>query len=236
MAVTVILVIASYLVGSIPTAYLVVRLVKREDIRRFGSGSVSSSNAGQVLGRWPGVIVGFADMLKGAGCVWVADALDRDLAERLAAGLAAVAGHNWSIFLRFDGGRGLATTVGVLLATAPMQLLLFIIVALLGFTVTGNVPLWLGISTALLPFWGYALQDGAAVVWADGVLVVMVFLKRLATNLERLPERGKGRVLLCRLLYDRDTREREAWVHRRAGAPSAPAEPGGGPVQGPQGP
>ncbi len=233
MALSVILAIAAYLIGSIPTAYVAVRLTKGRDIRQLGSGSISSSNAGAILGWWAAILIGCFDLMKGAVCVWIADALDRNLGQQLAVGLATVAGHNWSIFLRFHGGRGLATMVGVIMATAPLQLLMFIIVALLGYTFTGGVPFWLGLSTLLLPFWGYALEQGSAIIAGNFAMIALVFMKRLTTNMEALPRHGKARVLLNRLLLDRDTRDRESWVRRRVHPPAPPSEPGA-PAQGPQ--
>lgn len=215
MAVTVLLSLGAYLFGAIPTAYLVARVVRGVDLRRYGSGAVTSSNVGELLGKWAVSSVGVADILKGAGPVWAAQALDLGLAQQMAVGLATIAGHNWSVFLRFQGGRGLTIVIGVLLASARMELLLFALVAIFGVAFFRNVPLFLGLSTALLPLWSFTLEEEAPLLWGTALMVVLVVAKRLTGNrLGAWPARSKGRVLLNRLLFDRDTREREAWVHR----------------------
>ncbi len=114
-------IIISYLIGSIPTAYIFGRIVKGVDIRKHGSGNVGATNAFRVLGAGFGITVLLLDALKGAVCVvGLADyALARGftinpLMLRVVLGLAAVAGHSWTVFLNFKGGKGMATTLGVL--------------------------------------------------------------------------------------------------------------------------
>jgi len=107
----------SYLLGSIPIGLLVAKF-KGIDIRRYGSGNIGATNVFRILGTGPGLIVLIGDMIKGIIAVWVGGAIDGpNLA--LIAGLTAIAGHSWSIFLNFSGGKGVATAGGVLLALAP---------------------------------------------------------------------------------------------------------------------
>ena len=116
----------SYLLGAFPTAYLAGRLLKGVDIRKFGSGNVGATNALRVLGKGPGIIVLLVDVLKGVLAVTVmgdfitahnASGLPGALPQ-LFCGIAAVAGHNWPVFLGFKGGKGVATTLGVLIGLA----------------------------------------------------------------------------------------------------------------------
>ena len=215
MAQAILLGFGAYFFGAIPTAYLVARLVRGVDLRQFGSGAVTSSNVGELLGKWAAASVGVTDILKGAAPIWAARALDLGLAEQMAIGLATIAGHNWSVFLRFHGGRGLTIVIGVLLAAAPMELLLFALVAIFGVTFFRNVPLFLGLATLLLPVWSFTLEEEAPLLWGTGIMVTLVIIKRLTGNrLDGLPPKGKFRVLLTRLLYDRDIRDRETWVRR----------------------
>ena len=120
--------LAGYLLGSIPTGFLVAR-AKGVDIRTVGSGNIGATNAFRVLGKAAGTAVLIADGLKGyAACAWVCDALLRlfnvPAAEfetyRTAAGVAAVLGHNYTCWLWFKGGKGIATTAGVYFALAPL--------------------------------------------------------------------------------------------------------------------
>lgn len=110
----------AYLSGSIPFGLLIGRWVRRVDIRDYGSGNIGTTNAMRVLGaRWAAVIFAL-DVAKGALPVWLAQEVVVSLLGQAAVGLLAVAGHNWSVFLRFRGGKGVATSLGVLLATAPL--------------------------------------------------------------------------------------------------------------------
>jgi len=111
-------VIISYLIGSIPTGYLLARAMKGIDIRDHGSGSTGATNVLRVLGRGPFVAVMIADSLKGyipaMGAWLIFDSYDA----QVAAGIAAVIGHDFPIYIGFQGGRGVATTFGVFAAMA----------------------------------------------------------------------------------------------------------------------
>ena len=109
----------SYLVGSFPTAYLVVRLRLRQDIRLLGDYNAGAANVARIAGRKLGIGVGAVDIAKGAVVVLAAQNLSDSTAAPLVAGVAVVAGHNWSVFLMGRGGRGAAPAAGVLLALVP---------------------------------------------------------------------------------------------------------------------
>ena len=111
--------IISYLVGSIPTAYLFARIFKGIDIRKHGSGNVGATNAIRVLGKTIGICVLIIDVLKGFVVVlFLADRFSGYEWFKIAVGFASVCGHNWPVFLRFKGGKGVATSLGVLLGLA----------------------------------------------------------------------------------------------------------------------
>jgi len=121
--------LVAYLLGSIPTGYLVAR-AKGIDIRTVGSGNIGATNAFRVLGKTAGAGVLIVDGLKGyAACAWLCDALLQLLnvpaadaeTHRIVAGFAAVLGHNYTCWLRFKGGKGIATTAGVYFALAPLS-------------------------------------------------------------------------------------------------------------------
>jgi glycerol-3-phosphate acyltransferase PlsY len=116
-AALVLLVIAiAYLLGSIPSAYIVGRLLKGLDIREVGDGRIGMANTYRRVGIVGAIIVGLMDLTKGAMAVLLAQKLGLHLSIVLLAGLTAVVGHNWSVFLHFKGGKGALTTYGVLLA------------------------------------------------------------------------------------------------------------------------
>src|ERR1700735_4572842 len=112
--------VLAYLIGSIPVAYIFGRVLKNLDIREHGSGNMGATNAFRVLGRGPGTIVLILDIIKGiipvtllANAFGLTDALSLVIIA-----VAAVAGHNWTVFLGFKGGKGMATSLGVLIGLA----------------------------------------------------------------------------------------------------------------------
>ncbi|MBF0123358.1 MAG: glycerol-3-phosphate 1-O-acyltransferase PlsY [Candidatus Omnitrophica bacterium] len=106
----------SYLVGAIPTAFIFGKFLKGIDIRQHGSGNVGATNAFRVLGKGWGITVLILDIVKGiVPVVCVAGLIFPDVIGRITASLAAVSGHNWTCFLNFKGGKGIATTLGVMI-------------------------------------------------------------------------------------------------------------------------
>ena len=114
--------VAGYLVGALPTAYIAGRWQRGLDIRQLGDGNMGARNAYYQLGHRTGVTIFIVDVLKGSAPVLLAQSLGLPQGFVLAAGLATVIGHNWPVFIHFRGGRGEATTIGVFLAllTQPM--------------------------------------------------------------------------------------------------------------------
>ena len=132
-------VITGYLLGSIPSAYVAGRLTRGVDIRELGDGNMGAANAWRELGPRAGIAVGIVDVGKGALTVLIANAVGISLLMVLVAGLAAVAGHNWPLFLRFRGGRGEATTLGILSALMPREMLIVLGIAAVPFLISRNV-------------------------------------------------------------------------------------------------
>ncbi|MBA7708567.1 Glycerol-3-phosphate acyltransferase [subsurface metagenome] len=155
-----------YLLGSIPTAYIAGYLLKGRDIRQMGDGNVGAANAFRQLGRKIGVGVFFVDAGKGALAIIIAQAVGIPQLAILTTGAAAVIGHNWPAFLGFRGGRGFATTIGVLAAVITQPMLILAgpaLVALFTKRSTGIaggvifIPLplvcwWLGLSGVLVTY------------------------------------------------------------------------------------
>jgi len=117
--------LAGYLAGSIPTGYLLVRVLKGQDIREFGSGNIGATNVGRILGKPWAVFVALFDMAKGGLVVLSALASGVNSPWVLAAtALAGVAGHNYPAWLRFSSGKGVATSFGVLFFLDPLATLI----------------------------------------------------------------------------------------------------------------
>jgi acyl phosphate:glycerol-3-phosphate acyltransferase len=117
-------IIINYFIGSIPTAYIFGRLLKGIDIRQYGSGNVGATNALRVLGKGIGITVLAIDIVKGflPLLLWgdffaMRTPLDPEIVY-IILGVSCICGHNWTIFLNFKGGKGIATTLGMLLAMA----------------------------------------------------------------------------------------------------------------------
>src|SRR4030043_2361119 len=110
----VLLVLASYLLGSVPSSYLVARS-RGIDLRKQGSGQVGAGNLWRPTSRKLGLFIGIFDFFKGMLMVLIAWSLGLEAGLQFAVGLAAVVGHNWPVFLRFHGGRGIATSLGIII-------------------------------------------------------------------------------------------------------------------------
>ena len=162
-----ILVLLSYLLGSIPSAYIAGRLLKGIDIRTVGDGNVGGVNAYRTIGPAAGITVLVADACKGAATVMTVQAFASHPVVFLA-GFAVVAGHNWPLYIGFRGGRGEATAIGVLLVLLPQAMLTLLAVCAVPFLITRNTmlagailfaPLWLVASLmgASVPLIGYSM-------------------------------------------------------------------------------
>lgn len=143
--------VVAYLIGSIPTAYVVGRYLYGFDIRRRGSGNVGATNTLRTMGTIPGLVVLGVDALKGVLAVLLGQALGGPVLVILAA-LMAIVGHNWSIFLELQGGRGVATTAGALLAMAPLALFWAFLIWLAVVIFSRYISLGSIVAAAVAPF------------------------------------------------------------------------------------
>jgi glycerol-3-phosphate acyltransferase PlsY len=211
---SVLVILAAYLIGAIPIAYVFGRAIRGIDLREYGSANVGASNVYQSVARWAVVPVGLLEIAQGMAGIMLAKLVGQDLGLQVVAGLAAIGGQTWSVFLGFSGGRGIGPSIGFMLGLAPPVLAAFIVVSLLGWPLR-NFPLTVGVAIALAPL-ASLITAGAGPVAAGCVgMAVIVFAKRLLTNHIGLPADQDWRdVLLNRLLFDRDLRDRDEWVRR----------------------
>jgi glycerol-3-phosphate acyltransferase PlsY len=166
----VLLVIAiAYLLGSIPSAYIVGRLLKGLDIREVGDGHIGMAATFRRVGLVGAIIVGIMDVGKGAVAVLLAQKLGLPLLIVLLAGLTVVGGHNWSIFLRFKGGKGALTTYGVLVSLMFWQFLIALALAAVLYFITHKS----GMSTGIL--FGFL----SLISWLAGSLILLSILPLL---------------------------------------------------------
>ena len=146
------IVIFSYLLGSIPTAYIAGRIIMRRDIREIGDANAGAGNAYRELGRNAGIIVFIVDTVKGSVVILIAQAASMAQPMVMVAGLAAVVGHNWPVYLGFRGGRGVSTTIGVMWVLLTIPMLIMTIPTLLLLLVTRKVTPTLSFLFIVIPF------------------------------------------------------------------------------------
>lgn len=189
--------IGAYLLGSIPTGYLVAR-ARGVDIRQAGSGNIGATNAFRVLGKPAGIVVLGFDALKGfLACKFVSGLAYSFLSppyqqvpesrETLAivAGIVAILGHNYTCWLKFKGGKGIATTAGVLLALMPYALLTILIVWIVVTMTTRYVSLGSLAASITLPFAAWYFADSRRLIGVATIMTVLAVYKHKA-NIRRL--------------------------------------------------
>lgn len=120
-------IIASYLIGSIPFGLVVSKGLYRQDLRKLGSGNIGATNVMRNFGVKPFVAVMILDMAKGLAAVKIASGIGLNPTIALLSGLAAIIGHNWSLYLKFKGGKGIATSGGVIIAAYPVAVSLAVV-------------------------------------------------------------------------------------------------------------
>ena len=178
----------SYLMGSIPTAYLLVKWLKRIDVRTIGSGNVGATNVTRVAGFWAGAAVFLIDALKGIAAVgMIAPSLIHPLtpALRLGCGLMAILGHTFPVFLSFQGGKGVATTIGVLGATMPLVAGICLAVGVLCFFLWRYVSVGSLTAAIALPIAQLAMHQTGSEVLLGGALSMLIIVRHRA-NIQRL--------------------------------------------------
>jgi len=154
-------VLLGYLLGSLPSAYIVTRLAVGQDIRRLGGGNVGGLNVLREVGLGAAAVVGLADIAKRAGAVAIARwLLDVSPPFVLATAVAVVVGHNWMLFLKFKGGKGMGAAMGGLFVLLPLYgfplgIAIFLVAVLIVFAITRNVALGMATGLLCLPFIGW---------------------------------------------------------------------------------
>jgi glycerol-3-phosphate acyltransferase PlsY len=218
----VILIAASYLVGAIPCSYLAARS-RGIDLRKQGTQQVGGGNLWRTTSRTLGLLVGMFDFFKGMMMILIAWRWGLDTGQQFAVGLAAVVGHNWPVFLRFHGGRGIATSLGIIIVLPMIDrdiittwpLVVFFAVGAAGVAIARRTPVPILAAVVSLPITSYIMDDPPSLTYAYIAMVLIIIIKRLtAQKSDEKIQTGMGRVLLNRLLFDRDIRDRSIWVHR----------------------
>jgi len=183
---------SAYIIGSIPFAYIVSRTIKGIDIRKVGDRNAGAANVFRHIGLYAGIVVLTADIAKGALAMFVAQAISGDWFFRLLAGGAAVIGHSFPVFLRFRGGRGEATTIGVLLLLIPKEMAITSALTITLLITTTRNTLWLSAALfAPLPLLCWAFGEPVSSIVYSAALPGMVGLRHFATMRHLSPEARK---------------------------------------------
>jgi glycerol-3-phosphate acyltransferase PlsY len=198
-------IVIAYLLGSIPVAYIVTRLVTGKDIRRLGSGNVGSNNVYRHVGLIAAIPVVILDLGKGTAAVAIAHwLLDAPLFEPhllvLLSGIAAVAGHMWPIYLKFSGGNGLSPTIGALAIIMPWELLIVIALLLTLKVITRNLILSVNISLLSVPISAWFLEKEWLYVGFSIIVMIMLVLNFIPQIKADLARAGSCKNLFNELL------------------------------------
>jgi glycerol-3-phosphate acyltransferase PlsY len=182
-------IIIGYLLGSIPTAYIVSRLRKGIDIRNVGSGNMGGANVMREIGAHEGVFVGLFDIAKGAVAILIAQALNIPELWVFGTGFAALVGHNFPVFAGFRGGRGSATIIGIFLVLAPQAILVTLVVVAIPFFTSRKFTGAIIIGFALLPLFVWLLEGSLSLV-RYALAIDLFMLVRNLSGLKQVLAKG----------------------------------------------
>jgi len=218
----VLLLVGAYLFGSVPAAYLAAKWSRGIDIRKYGSGNVGATNLLGLTSKWIAIVVIIFDLGKGMAVVWAAQLIGLGIAQQVTAGLVVIIGHNWPVFLRFNGGRGLLTILGIALflplinGLIPWEIIAFLALTAVGLFIIHSMPLGTGAGIVAMPLVSWGLGEPPAMTLGFLAMFLIMFIRRLtAPKTSVTASVPPGQLLLNRLLFDRDIRDRKAWIHRQ---------------------
>jgi glycerol-3-phosphate acyltransferase PlsY len=217
----ILLLVGAYLLGSVPAAYLAARWSRGIDIRQHGSTNVGASNVlATVSKRWTIPVVVF-DLIKGMAVVYIAQLIGLEVYQQVIIGIAAIVGHNWPVFLRFSGGRGLLTTVGVIFMLAPW-LALIVVAFAYAWAIFKQLALGSLGALILLPILSWFLSEPLGIerslpltMGFSAMFLIAVIRRLTAPKTPLTVSVPITQLIINRLLFDRDIREREAWIRRQ---------------------
>ena len=216
------LIIGAYLLGSVPAAYLIARWSRGIDLRRHGSGNIGSTNLVYSTSKLVATPVIIFDLGKGALMVGVAHLLGLGIVAEVTVALATIIGHNWSVFLRFGGGRGLLTTLGVAFmlpsinGMLPWAIIAALTIVVIVLFIARSVPLGTGSGVFVLPLIGWGLGEPFPIILGYVLIFLIVVAKRTAVPRTAIAASLSYKQLFVnRLLFDRDIRDRKAWIDRK---------------------
>ncbi|RQD74621.1 MAG: glycerol-3-phosphate 1-O-acyltransferase [Candidatus Syntrophonatronum acetioxidans] len=186
-------IIIAYLIGSISFGYIFCKILKGVDIREYGSGSTGATNISRILGFGPALLIFVLDALKGVSALYLTQLFTDNPYLVILAGIAVVAGHNWPVFFGFRGGRGIATSLGVLIGISPLVVLWLLFIGLSIIAVTRYVSLGSVTGAISLPLlmWYFGLE--VPYIFFGTLMTIMAVVRHIP-NLKRLKEGKESKI------------------------------------------
>lgn len=192
---TAVILLLSFLIGSVPNAYLIAKIFYGIDIRRYGSGNPGATNVWRVAGKIPGIITFTLDMLKGFIPAFIAKKIfihDAALTIPMLAGLCAVAGHVWTPFLKFRGGKGVATGCGVFFGLVPVAAFFSFIIFFLALAITKYVAVGSITAAVAMPVFLYLLKRPPVLIYISVILAVII-IWRHKSNIKKILDKTEDK-------------------------------------------
>jgi len=180
----VLLIILAFVLGSIPFGAIIAK-IKGVDLRKIGSGNIGATNALRAMGKSAAVVTLLGDVLKGTAAVAIGRYLSIGPVYEGILGVSAILGHNFSIFLKFKGGKGVATSIGVLLIYSPLTAVLTVIIWLAAALITRYSSLGAIVSFGLLPL-NIILLDYSKIKLIISIIIALLILLMHTGNIKRL--------------------------------------------------
>jgi acyl phosphate:glycerol-3-phosphate acyltransferase len=176
----------AYLIGSIPFGYLLVKLTKGKDVRSEGSGNIGATNVHRTTGLAAGIATLILDIAKGYLAVWLAAEMTNSMDWASAAALAVIAGHAFPVFLKFEGGKAVASFIGAFLYLAPLPLLAVLIVFLVVVAVTRHISAGSILAVGTFPLAVWMILHPPAYLFLAATMAAVFIVYRHKSNIERL--------------------------------------------------
>lgn len=188
------LILIAYLLGNIQTSYIIGRVFKKTDIRKHGSGNAGTTNALRVFGKKIAVVTLIIDVLKGVAASYIGQRLG-GLNGAMLAGIAVIAGHNWPVFLKFKGGKGVATTIGVGLFISLYAALSSLLIGIVIIRKTKYVSLGSIVAVSLWPFLAVAFNGNFNLkLFLFGIVMAIMSIYKHRENIKRLLNGNENRL------------------------------------------
>jgi acyl phosphate:glycerol-3-phosphate acyltransferase len=179
--------VIAYLIGGIPFGYLLVRMQTGEDVRSKGSGNIGATNVLRTTGRAAAVATLVLDIAKGCVAVWLAGKLTHDSAAAMSlAALAVMAGHAYPVYLKFRGGKAVASFIGAFLVLTPVPLLATLALFVIVVAATRHISLGSIVAAGSLPLAVYLIQHPPGSVLIASLVAGLFIIYRHSANIQRL--------------------------------------------------